>query len=264
MSTFIGNEELAAFAHRLADASGQVVRKYFRQTFAVEGKEDSSPVTRADRETEQALRVLIEAEYPSHGIFGEEYGVAHQEAEYLWVLDPIDGTRAFACGKPIFATLIALLHKGVPVLGVIDQPILNERWVGIKGVGTTLNGQPCRTRSCATLDEAVAILSPNQMLKDTGFDPEPFRRFDKKAKTISLGGDAYAYALIASGWADLALETSLKLYDVAALVPVLEGAGGVITDWQGRALGANLDGTVLAAGNRTLWEAAFSLLHKTA
>jgi inositol-phosphate phosphatase / L-galactose 1-phosphate phosphatase / histidinol-phosphatase len=260
MSGWICPPEFPAIAHRLADASGEVIRRAFRQSFAVEGKEDLSPVTKADREAERVLRAMIEAEYPAHGIIGEEFGKTNAEAEFVWVLDPVDGTRAFACGKPVFGTLIALLHKDVLSLGVIDQPILRERWIGASGHQTLFNGKPCKTRSCASPGEAVAIISPNLLLEDPHIDLEPFRRMAKACKTYGNGCDCYGYGLLASGHCDLVVENDLKLHDFAALAPVIEGAGGIVTDWQGRALGLSSDGTIMAAGDRRAGRAALELL----
>jgi len=264
MSDFVCPSEYLAFAHRLADASGAVIRRYFRQAFAVEGKADRSPVTVADRETEQVLRTIIGAAYPAHGIQGEEFGVTNAGAEFLWVLDPIDGTRAFSCGKPVFGTLIALLRDGIPVLGVIDQPILCERWIGATGHTTQFNGKDSRTRACAALGQAVAILSPNNFLdKEDGY-LTAFRRVNDVCGTTSVGWDCYVYGLLASGHCDVIIEGPIKLHDFAALVPVVEGAGGMMTDWQGRALDARSDGLVMAAGDKRVGQEALSVLRGAA
>ena len=146
--------DIVAFAHRLADASGKVVRRYFRQPIVIDYKADASPATRADRETETVIREMIVAEYPEHGVIGEEHPPERADADYLWIIDPIDGTRPFLAGVPTFGTLIALTHKGTPVLGIIDQPVSGERWVGVNGQPTTLNGEPVRTRACTDLSKA--------------------------------------------------------------------------------------------------------------
>ncbi|MDD5586322.1 MAG: histidinol phosphate phosphatase [Alphaproteobacteria bacterium] len=259
--------ELIDFARQLAEASGEIIRPAFRASFAMEGKADHSPVTEIDRKAEEALRRILADRYPDHGIWGEEYGKSNIDAEYVWVLDPIDGTRAFIVGKPVFGTLIALLHKGVPILGVIDQPVSRERWIGAKGHATLYNGQPCRTRSCAALGDAVAIITPNLLLEtpNAGLPDylRPFQLVAQACKTYSTaGGDCYGHGLLASGHCDLIIEDDYKLHDYAALVPIIEGAGGMITDWEGRPLRPSLGETVtvMAAGDLRAGRAVLSLL----
>lgn len=253
--------ELLAVAQRLADASGDVIRRAFRTGFAVEEKADMSPVTVADKAAEQAMLSILGKERSDDGIIGEEFGVEHEGAAFVWVLDPIDGTRAFASGKPLFGTLIALLHEDVPILGIIDQPILKERWIGAVGHPTTLNGQPARVRPCATMREAVANLGPQAFPFGNAVSLDAYRRVAKKAKTTTVGGDCYAYGLLASGHLDFCIEHDLKIYDYAALVPVIEGAGGRVTDWQGKKLGRhNPTGEVMAAGDPRLIQETVSLL----
>ena len=239
---------LVTLAQRLADASGPVVRRYFRTPVAVDDKADSSPVTIADREAERAIRAIIEAERPDDGIYGEEFGTKNLDAEWVWVIDPIDGTKSFITGRPIFGTLIALLHRGTPVLGIIDQPIINDRWVGVAGQPTTHNGQPARVRACAG-GLAAATLGTTSPDLFPGTDADGFRRVAGRAKVSVYGGDCYTYGLLASGYYDLVVESGLKLYDFAALVPVVTGAGGLMTDWQGNPLNAKSDGRVVAAGD---------------
>jgi inositol-phosphate phosphatase/L-galactose 1-phosphate phosphatase/histidinol-phosphatase len=244
-----------ALAEALADAARAVITGYFRQKLAVDDKSDRSPVTVADREAEAAMRRLIEARFPDHGILGEEHGSVRAEAEHLWVLDPIDGTKSFISGIPLFGTLIALLHRGQPVLGVIDQPILGERWLGAAGRPTTLNGAPVQTRSCPSLAAATLFsTAPDSMF--ASFEAEGFARLRRAVKLVRTGADCYAYAQLATGFIDLVVEGQLKPYDYCALVPVIEGAGGVITDWQGVPLGLASDGKVLACGDPTLAAAA--------
>ena len=248
-----------ALADALADAAGAVIRRYFRQKIAVDDKSDHSPVTIADREAETVMRRLIEKHFPQHGIFGEEHGRIRPEADYVWVLDPIDGTKSFISGIPLFGTLIALTHGGRPVLGIIDQPILRERWLGVAGRPATLNGAPIRTRSCPSLGAATLFsTAPDGMFE--GSDAEAFARLRKATKLTRYGADCYAYAQLASGFIDLVVEGSLKPYDYCALVPVIEGAGGVITDWQGRALDLGSDGRVIACGDPGLAAAARATL----
>ncbi len=252
--------DLLALAHQLADVSGDVIRGFYRTPLAIEGKADLSPVTAADRKAEQVLHVLLAQERPNDGIIGEEFGVERENVEYVWVIDPIDGTRAFVSGKPLFGTLIALLHEGVPVLGVIDQPILQERWIGAAGHETTLNGQRCRARSCASLFDAVVCMGAQAFPFGNAVSLDAYRRVAKKAKTTTVGGDCYSYGLLASGYIDVCIEHDLSLYDFAALVPVVEGAGGRMTDWQGKTLTRESKGQILAAGDSRMIDETVTLL----
>jgi len=247
-----------ALAHSLADAARPISARYFRTPVAIDDKDDQSPVTIADREAETAMRTILAREVPQHGVFGEEHGVERADAEYVWVLDPIDGTRAFITGLPIFGTLIALLHNGVPVLGIIDQPILKERWLGVQGQPSTFNGQPIKVRACPTLDRAYMYSTSPIM-----FSGDVSRKHEALTTAVKLfrwGGDCYAYGLLASGHVDLVVEAGLKLYDFAALAPVIKGAGGLITDWQGKELDMHSDGSALAAGDPAVHRAAARIL----
>ena len=239
------------FANRLADAAGEVIRPLFRSHGETEVKSDNSAVTKADRGAEEAMRALIEAERPGDGIIGEEYGLTNEGASRQWVLDPIDGTQSFVAGRPIFGTLIALMQDGWPVIGVIDQPITKERWVGRIGEGTTLNGKPVKTRACKAVEGmSLATTSPHCFDADqsdawlnlvvNAYPKTPFPVY---------GGDCYNYAMLASGHIDCVMEAGLKIHDYAALVPVVEGAGGVMSDWQGNPLDQDSDGTVIALGD---------------
>jgi inositol-phosphate phosphatase / L-galactose 1-phosphate phosphatase / histidinol-phosphatase len=250
--------ETIVLAERLADAAGAAIRPFFRQKLDIETKGDLSPVTAADRASEAAMRAIIETERPGDGIIGEEYGRVREEARYVWVLDPIDGTRAFIAGRPLFGTLIALLDDGRPVLGVIDQPIIGDRWVGAEGRPTLFNGEPARTRDCRELSTArIGTTSPQ------AFDAANFAKFERlrpHVRDTLYGGDCHNYGLVASGHLDIVIEAGLQLYDFAALVPVVEGAGGRMTDWAGRPLGRNSDGRVIAAGDPALVDQALRLL----
>ncbi|MBI1778482.1 MAG: histidinol-phosphatase [Proteobacteria bacterium] len=250
--------DLVHFAEELAEASGAVIRPYFRSHPPAEDKADLSPVTVADREAELALRALIEKRHPSHGIIGEEYGSVRESASHIWVLDPIDGTRAFTTGKPMFGTLIALLRDGQPLLGVIDQPVLRERWLGAAGRPSTFKGAPARVRSCPGVGRAILNATNPMMFK--GVDAAAFARVQAAAKQTNFGGDCYAYGLLASGHIDLVIESGLNLYDFAALAPVIEGAGGLFTDWQGKRIERGSDGHVLAAGDAGVHREALGLL----
>lgn len=238
-----------AFAARLADAAGAAIRPYFRAEFGLESKADATPVTLADRAAETAIRALLEAERPGDGIIGEEFGSVRDDASRQWVIDPIDGTTSFVAGRPIFGTLIALLQDGWPVLGVIDQPILGERWIGATGHPTTLNGKPVSTRRCRALDDAILATTGPQYF--SAHEGEHFMGLAAKTahKRMIFGGDCYNYALLSSGHIDLVVEAGLKLHDFAALIPVVEGAGGMMCDWRGEPLDADSAGDVIALGD---------------
>lgn len=249
-----------AIAHRLADAARAEIRPLFRTLLESEAKGDATPVTIADRNAEAAMRKIIEAECSADGIHGEEYGVKEGVSGRQWVIDPIDGTTAFLAGRPIFGTLIALLEDGFPVLGVIDQPILGERWLGIAGMGTTFNGRPVKTRACPRLELAtIATTGPHYFSVEQG-DRFMALAGQTEHKRMVMGGDCYNYATLASGHLDIVAEAGLKLHDYAALVPVVEGAGGVMGDWRGEPLHAGSDGTVLALGDPARLEDVVEIL----
>jgi inositol-phosphate phosphatase / L-galactose 1-phosphate phosphatase / histidinol-phosphatase len=245
-------------AAELADAAGAAIRPYFRRPLAVDDKPDLTPVTVADRAAEQAMRRLIESRFPDHGIVGEEFGRVREDAELVWVLDPIDGTKSFISGVPLFGTLIALTRCGNPILGIIDQPIARERWVGAVGRPSTLNGAAIRCRDCAGLGAATLFATTPDMFR--GPDAAAFARVSETAKLVRFGADCYAYGLLAAGFVDLVIEASLKPYDFCAMIAIVEGAGGVATDWRGEKLGLGSDGRVLVAGDRRTHEAARALL----
>ena len=241
-----------AIAQRLADAAREEIRPRFRSEFESGTKGDASPVTEADRAAEEAMRRILEADLPQDGVVGEEYGISEGRSGRQWVLDPIDGTISFMAGRPIFGTLIALLEDGWPVLGIIDQAISGERWVGRIGAPTTLNGKPVRTRRCRSLDEAtLATSSPHYF--DAG-QADAYMALaqkvagNKRQGMIVYGGDCYNYGLLAGGHIDIICEAGLELFDYAALVPIVEGAGGLVSDWQGNPLDAESDGTIIALG----------------
>ena len=273
---------LASCAHRprracrsrsqLAEAARAQILPYWRRPLEVESKhepdrpEAESPVTIADRNAERAMRTLIEQRYPQHGIYGEELGSVRVEAEYVWVLDPIDGTKSFITCKPLFGTLIGLCHRGVPMIGVIDQCVLRERWVGVRGVRTTLNGTSVRADGKRRLADAMLYATTPHMFAD-GFEADRFAALRALVKRPLYGCDCYAYALVASGFgADLVVEADLGLYDYAALVPVLLGAGGCMSDWNGEELTigrhAASKGRVCAAANAELHSATIAVLRQ--
>ncbi len=250
--------EFVQAAHEAAALAGAAIRPLFRSPLLVEAKGDASPVTEADRAAERALREFLHARFPGHGILGEEYGAERADAEWLWVLDPIDGTRAFLTGRPLWGTLVGLLHRGVPVLGLIDQPVLGERWLGVSGQGTTFNGAPVRTRPCAALAEAeLASTSPDIF---TPLTAPRFAAVQRAARRTSWGGDCYLYGLVALGLVDLVVEDTLKPWDWAALAPVVEGAGGRLTDWAGNPLRLGSAGDVVAVGDPALLPAVVAAL----
>jgi inositol-phosphate phosphatase / L-galactose 1-phosphate phosphatase / histidinol-phosphatase len=234
-------------AHLLADAAGAAIRPLWRVPHGLEAKSDASPVTRADREAEDAMRRLLIAERPMDAIQGEEAGRREGSSGRTWVLDPIDGTKSFIAGRPIFGTLIALLADGWPVLGVIDQPILKERWIGVTGRPTLMNGSPVRTRACPDLKASVLATTSPAMFDDGQL--HAFEHLEAACGHAVLGGDCYSYACLASGHVDVVVEAQLKLHDFAALVPVIEGAGGRVCDWSGDPLTETSSGEVIAAGD---------------
>lgn len=256
-----------ALMGRLADASAAVALRHFRKPLAIDAKADATPVTVADRDAEAAMRDIIARAFPDHGIAGEEHGAERFDAEWLWVLDPIDGTKSFINGVPLFGTLIGLWRRTVtnaaPYLGCINHPALGERWLGGAHVPTTLNGAPARPRACAALSAAAVYTTAPEAFSD-GEKPA-FRRLERAVRQTRYGGtDCYHYGMVASGWTDIACESGLKLHDYAALVPVLMGAGASITDWNGQPLALESEtavhGRVLASGDARVHAAAVEIL----
>jgi inositol-phosphate phosphatase / L-galactose 1-phosphate phosphatase / histidinol-phosphatase len=254
----IALDAFLALALELADAAGDVIRPYFRGPLTVDDKADLTPVTIADRSAEQAMREHIEQRFPEHGIIGEEYGRVRESAEYVWTLDPIDGTKSFISGVPMFGTLIALTRAGRPILGIIDQPISRERWVGVTGRPTMLNGAVAHCRACPELAAATLFATSPDMFE--GDDATVYARVSKAVKLSRFGADCYAYGLLAAGFIDLVLEAGLKPYDFCPMVPIVEGAGGVATDWRGAPLDLASEGRALMAGDRRTHRAALALL----
>lgn len=246
------------FAEQLATIAGEIIRRYFRKSFNIEEKSDMTPVTVADREVEQNIRAAIHNAFPEHGIIGEEYESTNSDSDLVWVLDPIDGTKSFLIGRPIFGTLIALLYRGKPILGIIDQPILGERWTGVEGYATNFNYVPTRTRQCPSLDAATFCTTSPSLFSQR--DLPSFERVRDNVKYVAYGGDCYSYGLLACGYVDVVLETGLKPHDFCALAPIIKGAGGIITDWEGKVLTLGSDGKVLACGDRKLHSNILKLL----
>ncbi|MES2984969.1 MAG: inositol monophosphatase family protein [Pseudomonadota bacterium] len=277
------NADFLPFAHSLADAAGAIIRPYFGTALSVDVKADHSPVSIADREAEAAIRALVAARFPEHGIYGEEYGQQSTSQRYTWVIDPIDGTRAFLAGKKEWGTLIALCEDGVPILGILDQPVTGERWVGMRDTPSTYTVTPshdgvhleafekkdgprhkagvthlCRSRPCPSLaDAALSTTSKNH------FTPPQARAFIGLAEAcgeVIADGDCYAYGLLACGLRDLVADAGLKPYDILALAPIIQGAGGIITGWDGAAITLTHYATALAGGNAALHAAARGML----
>ena len=257
------DEKMIAFANRLADASGAVIRPFFRQRIEVvhkPGVHAFDPVTEADRGGERAIRAIIERERPNDGILGEEYGEKPGSNGLRWVLDPVDGTRAFITGRHEWGSLIALEENEMPVLGILDQPVLGERFLGVNGRSVLLTGDsrtPMKVRECPTLGDAILCAT----------DPSSYMSLDQQAAFARVKaavrmtrhhGDCYIFAMLAMGFVDMVIEGPLKRWDIAALIPIVEGAGGVITGWDGAPW---RDGeTVLACGDRRVHEEAIKLL----
>ncbi len=248
----------------LAVKSGDFIRPFFADpSLAVELKADQTPVTEADRGAEELMRRMIRKKFPGHGIVGEEYGKENESAEFVWVLDPIDGTKAFAAACPLFGTLIALMHEGEPVLGAIHQPVLRQLLIGDGEASVLYSGEPgsrgrtVRIRACPRVEDATLLcsnlLSPGKYRNGRAFDA-----LARRAKIVRTWGDCYGYLLVASGWADVMCDPIMSPWDIQALIPIIRGAGGLITDWHGGdpvkgdslvAAGAELHPRVIAALN---------------
>ncbi len=256
-------ERALQLAVRLADSARAIARAHFRTALVVERKADLSPVTLVDRAIETELRRMIRAEFPDHGIRGEEFA-AEDGGEFTWVLDPIDGTKSYISGYPLFGSLIALLRGERPVLGIIEAPALQERWLGCEGRATQFNGIPATTSQCEDLSAARVYTTTTD-----NFSADERRRFDALCNVVAMrryGGDCYLYGMLASGHCDLVIETRLKPHDYLPMIPVIEGAGGRISDWSGVGLGSSSsdDGRVLAAASETLWRQALAALSQPA
>ncbi len=262
------------FVERLADVSGEAILPFFRTALAAEDKDPGGafdPVTEADRGAETAMRRLIEQTFPGHGIVGEEFASRRESAEYVWVLDPIDGTKSFICGLPTWGTLIGLTHRGVPVYGLMNQPFTRERFSGdgraahwrgparlgaSSGAGAGMETRRLTTRPCDDLARAT-LMTTSPLLIDEKLR-DKFYRVERQARLSRYGGDCYAYCALAAGHVDLVIESNLNPYDIVALIPIVQGAGGVITTWDGES--AEKGGSIIAAGDPRAHEAAMALL----
>lgn len=236
-----------SFAETLADASRAILLKAAQTLPEVTIKADASYVTTTDKAVEKKLREMITAQYPDHGILGEEFENTNTDAEFVWVLDPIDGTAAFVAGIPVYGTLIALAWKGKPFIGVIDHPLTDDRWTGVNHTCAFRNGKPVTTRPCATLESAYVTCSnsdfmePNQLAR--------FTRLRKQVAYVQYGGSCFSYGVLASGRSDFAVDAGLDAFDVYACAAIIQGAGGIVTTWDGSELSFDMGGTVLAAGD---------------
>jgi myo-inositol-1(or 4)-monophosphatase len=266
--------DFAAFVERLAQVSSEVILPFFRSAFRAEDKSKGGvfdPVTEADRAAEVAMRRLIGQTFPAHGVIGEEYGQDRPDAEYVWVLDPIDGTKSFISGLPMWGTLIGLMHRGRPVYGMMSQPFTRERYFGDgkrarwRGLSPSRGDRPAdaewanrtlHARPCSSLAEATLMTTSPLLFNDA--DRAAYYRVEKPVRLTRYGGDCYAYCMLASGFVDLVVESGLKPHVIVALVPIIEGAGGIVTNWEGgpAAQGAR----IIAAGDRRVHEEAMKLL----
>jgi myo-inositol-1(or 4)-monophosphatase len=255
--------DFAVFVERLAAASGDAILPFFRTSLGVENKGvagNFDPVTAADRAAETAMRTLIRENFPDHGIIGEEFGNERTDAEYVWVLDPIDGTKSFITGMPAWGTLIALTRGGEPVYGMMHQPFTRERFTG-DSRSARYNGptgeRALRVRRCAELSEAILTTTSPLLMQQA--DRESFGKVEKAVRLSRYGGDCYAYCMLAAGHVDLVIETELKPYDILPLIPIIVGAGGIVTAWDGGTPTAG--GRIIAAGDRRIHEAAMKILN---
>ena len=254
--------DFAVFVDKLATVSGEAILPFFRTSLGVEDKGSAAgfdPVTAADRAAESAMRALIKSSFPEHGIVGEEYGNEQTQAEYVWVLDPIDGTKSFITGMPAWGSLIALTRNGEPVFGMMHQPFIRERFAG-DGGATRYRGpageRELHVRPCATLADAMMFTTSPQLMNDA--DRTAFGRVEAAVRLSRYGGDCYAYCMLAAGHVDLVIETGLKPHDIMALIPIVQGAGGIVTNWEGES--AVKGGRVVAAGDKRVHAAALKLL----
>ena len=257
--------EFISLMHELADTARAIITPKFRKAFTSEIKSDKSPVTEVDRNVETALRDILSTKRPMDGVLGEEFPEKTSENGYSWVIDPIDGTKPFMAGLAHFTTLIALTKDNIPILGCIDQPILEDRWIGGDGHPTEHNSTRVRVAAPKSLSDVTAGSTAPGMFMTPALDPShpnwlAYARLKSEIGTMTWGGDAMLYACLASGWLDLVVEADLKPHDFAALVPVIKGAGGVITDWDGKELTTQSDGRVLATSNQDLHKQALQKL----
>lgn len=256
----IVDSSIVQAATEIADLARGVSLKYFRQPLDIAQKADRSPVTIADQLTEGLIRDEIMRRFPDHGFYGEESGQAATDAKWVWVVDPIDGTTSFSTGKPTFGTLIALLYEGAPVLGIVDLPALGDRWVGVKGQPTLHNGVEVKSNAkVADINACSAYTTTTKMFDETAL--KQYQKLEQSCKFSVFGADCLGYGLLASGFTEIVVEDSLEPYDYMSLVPVVEGAGGCISDWQGKPLVLGSGKQVLATANIALHQKVLKALH---
>jgi len=254
--------DFTSFVDQLATASGDTILPFFRTALAVENKKTAGfdPVTAADRAAENAMRALIRKHFPAHGILGEEYESENPDAEYVWVLDPIDGTKSFIAGMVAWGTLIGLCRLGEPVYGMMHQPFTRERFFGDGGAARyrgPAGNRELRVRSCDSLKDAVMFTTSPLLMNEA--DRARFKRVEDKMKLSRYGGDCYAYCMLAAGQIDLIIETELKTHDIVALIPIIKGAGGIVTTWEGGPPQAG--GRIVVAGDKRVHAAALEVLN---
>ena len=251
-------QEFLTFAEKLADTSRQMLNALVNKKPTISIKSDASYVTTADKDIEKKLREMITAAYPDHGILGEEFENHNIDAKFVWVLDPIDGTAPFIAGIPVYGTLIGLAKNRKPFIGVIDHPATSDRWTGVAGLFAKHNGQPAKIRSCASLSTAYVTCSNPDFL--TVDEHERFSRLRDKAQYVQYGASCFAYGILASGRSDIAIDSGLEAFDVYASAAIIEGAGGVVCDWEGNDISLEMKGSVLAIGDKTRRDELINLL----
>lgn len=247
-------------ANECADISSKIIKKYFRKKIKINIKKDNTPFTKADTEAEQIIRALILKKEPNCGFVGEETGAINSNNEYCWVVDPLDGTKSFVTGKPSFGTLIGLLKNNKPVLGVLNQPILNERWIGITGLETKYNNKKVKVRKCKKLKGSKMYATSPMMFK--GKNQRIYKNVRAKIGECLFGADCYHYGLMSLGFVDVILEANLKPWDYIASAAIISGAGGRITDWNGDDINLNTDGRILATGDSKIHKQILKIIHE--
>ncbi len=251
--------EFVSFANKLADLASQTSMQYFRKKLDIENKVDDSPVTIADRETEEVIRNKIRESFPNHGILGEEYENENLDSEFIWVIDPIDGTRSYIAGHKDFGNLISLLHNNKPIIGIINCPAHDERWIGIKNKKTTCNGKEVSTSGITKIENAYLFTSGiyfhEPILK------KGFKKIKEKSKYFRLGGDCYMYGMLSSGFIDIVIEDTLKAHDYMALINIVEGSGGKISDKYGDPITLQSDGSLIASSSSNLHDEIIKIIN---
>lgn len=258
-------KDLAFYAADLALKGGACAKQWFRTNINIDKKKDSSPVSEADRNTEAMLRQNILSRFPHHGLLGEEYGKENTESEYVWSIDPIDGTRSFITGSPLWGTLVALLKHGNPIIGAVEIPTLNERWIAYAGGGCSFSDNrgtliKAKVSTCTSLSNAKFYTTSPIYFDET--EKTKIAAIIESVMEPRFGGDCYIYCLLASGFIDLVIESQLHPFDYLPLIPIIEEAGGIITDWQGKQLDMTSNGKVVAAATRELHKQALAILNE--